>query len=51
MSLMAAINSVCPELVEGLSSFFGVAKEEQGFDKLSPNGFQTQIVRKALVIG
>ena len=32
--------SVRPELVEGLSFLVAsVAKEEQGFDKLSPNGF------------
>jgi len=37
MSLMTAINSVRPELVEGLS-FFDAGKKERGFDKLSPNG-------------
>jgi hypothetical protein len=31
--------AVCPELVEGLSFFCAAGqKEEQGFDKLSPNG-------------
>jgi hypothetical protein len=42
---MVLSKSVRPELVEGLS-FFGcsIAKEGQGFDKLSPNGFCWSIV-------
>jgi len=30
--------SVRPELVEGLHFFARAEKEQQGFDKLSPNG-------------
>jgi len=36
--LLEKKNTVCPELVEGLS-YSGAQEQEQGFDKLSPNGF------------
>jgi hypothetical protein len=36
------LDSVCPELVEGLHLSFNPSKEEQGFDKLSPNGMFEQ---------
>jgi len=32
-------NTVCPELVEGLSFFRPGKRAGEGFDKLSPNGF------------
>jgi hypothetical protein len=35
---MTRNNTVCPEPVEG-PSFLEAAIEEEGFDKLSPNGF------------
>ena len=38
MTLFVTPTSVRPEPVEGLSLVFA-EQEEQGFDKLSPNGF------------
>jgi len=34
----AAPNTICPELVDGLSSFLDQVKQVQSFDRLRTNG-------------
>jgi len=41
---MTTLLSIRPELVEGLFFSFNRSKEEQGFDKLSPNGFMRGVL-------